>query len=296
MQTNSPTEIPKWMALITVALGYFAVQLAMTSVPPILPTLTRLFEADVSLVSWVMTAYFLTVTSSMLMTGRLGDVDGLPASLCLGNGGLHLGHHGLWTGPEHGAIDRPARRARNRWGNGVWQQLGHRHQRLSCLSTWTGGGGLSDGFLPGGYAGHGAGNVIGAVRHLAMVVLCGAAHRGGGGSASLCLRASHRPSLAGAASHGKRFDVLGGVLAFAALTTLLLGVSHLHNGEPSFSSGGVYHLTLLTLSVYCLIALLIAERRAANPLLPLQRFRDHVFSSAIASNGILHMTMWGIFF
>ena len=78
MQTNSPTEIPKWMALITVALGYFAVQLAMTSVPPILPTLTHLFEADVSLVSWVMTAYFLTVTSSMLMTGRLGDVMGYP--------------------------------------------------------------------------------------------------------------------------------------------------------------------------------------------------------------------------
>ena len=78
MQTNSPTEIPKWMALITVALGYFAVQLAMTSVPPILPTLTRLFEADVSLVSWVMTAYFLTVTSSMLMTGRLGDLMGYP--------------------------------------------------------------------------------------------------------------------------------------------------------------------------------------------------------------------------
>ena len=44
MQTNSPTEIPKWMALITVALGYFTVQLAMTSVPPILPTLTRLLK------------------------------------------------------------------------------------------------------------------------------------------------------------------------------------------------------------------------------------------------------------
>ena len=55
-------------------------------------------------------------------------------------------------------------------------------------------------------------------------------------------------------------------------------------------------MTLLALSVYCLIALLIAERRAANPLLLLQHFRNHVFSSAIASNGILHMTMLGIFF
>ena len=52
----------------------------------------------------------------------------------------------------------------------------------------------------------------------------------------------------------------------------------------------------MALSVYCLIALLIAERRAANPLLPLHHFRDHVFSGAIASNWILHMTMLGIFF
>src|SRR5919106_6698845 len=76
MQTSRHTSPHKWMALVTVALGYFAVQLAMTSVPPILPTLAHLFEADVSLVSWSMTAYFLTVTSSMLMAGRLGDSIG----------------------------------------------------------------------------------------------------------------------------------------------------------------------------------------------------------------------------
>jgi predicted MFS family arabinose efflux permease len=50
MQTNGHTETPKWMALMTVALGYFAVQLAMTFVPPILPTLAHLFESDVALV------------------------------------------------------------------------------------------------------------------------------------------------------------------------------------------------------------------------------------------------------
>jgi MFS family permease len=78
MQISMPPETPKWMALLTVALGYFAVQLAMTSVPPILPTLAHLFKSDVSLVSWAMTAYFLTVTSSMLMAGRLGDLVGYP--------------------------------------------------------------------------------------------------------------------------------------------------------------------------------------------------------------------------
>jgi hypothetical protein len=44
-----------------VALSYFAMQSTMTSVPPILPTLAHIFEADVSQVSWAMTASFLTV-------------------------------------------------------------------------------------------------------------------------------------------------------------------------------------------------------------------------------------------
>jgi MFS family permease len=76
MKKDRPAETPKWTALVTVALGYFAVQLAMTSMPPMLPTLAHLFDADMSQASWTMTAYFLTVTSCMLMSGRLGDSVG----------------------------------------------------------------------------------------------------------------------------------------------------------------------------------------------------------------------------
>ena len=50
MQTDRPTETPKWMALITVALGVFCGAAGDDLLPPILPTLTRLFKADVSLV------------------------------------------------------------------------------------------------------------------------------------------------------------------------------------------------------------------------------------------------------
>jgi hypothetical protein len=64
MQPDRRTEPPKWMARVTTALGYFAGQSAMTSVPPVLPTLAPLFEADVSRVSWTMTPYFLTAEIS----------------------------------------------------------------------------------------------------------------------------------------------------------------------------------------------------------------------------------------
>jgi hypothetical protein len=80
------------------------------------------------------------------------------------------------------------------------------------------------------------------------------------------------------------------------LSALSLGLSHLHSGEKSFAAGGLYHLTLLTFSLYCFITFLLTERRVANPLIPLQHFRNHVFSSAVLSNGVLHMTMLGIFF
>ena len=63
----------KWVTLVTVALGYFDVQLAMTSIPPMLPTVAQVFEADVMWASWAMTAYFLTITGCLLLAGRLGD-------------------------------------------------------------------------------------------------------------------------------------------------------------------------------------------------------------------------------
>ena len=296
MQTNSPTEIPKWMALITVALGYFAVQLAMTSVPPILPTLTRLFEADVSLVSWVMTAYFLTVTSSMLMTGRLGDLMGYPQVFAWGMAVYTLATMACGLAQSMGQLIV----LRGVQGIGGAMVFGNSLAIVTSAFPASQRGRAVGALVTVSSLGAMLGTVLGTLSvqyatwrwSFYLVLPIG----GVGAVLAFALGRAYRPSLAGAASHGKRFDVLGGVLAFAALTTLLLGVSHLHSGEPSFSAGGVYHLTLLTLSVYCLIALLIAERRAANPLLPLQHFRDHVFSSAIASNGILHMTMLGIFF
>jgi EmrB/QacA subfamily drug resistance transporter len=284
------------MALITVALGYFTVQLAMTSVPPILPTLTRLFEADVSQVSWVMTAYFLTVTSSMLMTGRLGDLMGYPQVFAWGMAVYTLATMACGLAQSLGQLIV----LRGVQGIGGAMVFGNSLAIVTSAFPASQRGRAVGALVTVSSLGAMLGTALGTLSvqyatwrwSFYLVLPIG----GAGAVLAFALGRAYRPSLAGAASHGKRFDVIGGVLAFAALTTLLLGVSHLHSGEPSFSQGGVYHLTLLTLSLYCLIALLIAERRAANPLLPLQHFRDHVFSSAIASNGILHMTMLGIFF
>ena len=67
-------------------------------------------------------------------------------------------------------------------------------------------------------------------------------------------------------------------LALCHPLRLALGLSHLHGGEKSFSGGWLYHLTLFGVSVYCLIAFLIVERRVTNPLVPLRISAIALFS------------------
>ena len=296
MQTSRHTAPHKWMALVTVALGYFAVQLAMTSVPPILPTLAHLFEADVSLVSWSMTAYFLTVTSSMLMAGRLGDSIGYAQVFAWG-----MVVYTLAT-----------------LGCGLAQGIG----QLIVMRGMQGIGGAmvfgnSLAMVTNAFPAHQRGRAVGALvtisslgamlgTGLGALMVQYATWRwtfylilpigGVGAYLAFAVAGLNRFGLAGITAAGKRFDFTGGALLFAALSTLLLGLSHLHGGEPSFTSGRLYHLTLLALSGYCLITFLVVEGRAANPLLPLSHFRNVVFTGAIVSNWILHMTMLGIFF
>jgi MFS transporter, DHA2 family, methylenomycin A resistance protein len=296
MQTDSPAERAKWAALFTVALGYFGVQLAMTSVPPMLPTLAHLFEADITHASWAMTAYFLTMTSCMLMAGRLGDVVGYVRVFAWG-----MMVYSLTT-----------------LACGLTQSMGQ-------LVFWRGLQGISGALVFGNslaivtnaFPGHQRGRAVGA---LAMVSSLGAMlgtllgtltvqHAtwrwafylvfpiGLAGAYMAFSLARLIPSTrASAMAQGRRFDVAGGALLLVTLSALSLSLSHLHGGEPSFAAGWLYHLTLLSLSLYCLIAFVVVERRVANPLVPLGHFRNRVFSGAVTGNLILHMTMLGVFF
>jgi EmrB/QacA subfamily drug resistance transporter len=296
MKKDRPAETPKWTALVTVALGYFAVQLAMTSMPPMLPTLAHLFDADISQASWTMTAYFLTVTSCMLMSGRLGD---------------SVGYASVFA-----------------WGMVVYTLatlacgLGQSMTQLIVLRGIQGIGGalvfgnslaIVTGVFPASQRGRAIGVLVmvsslGAMLGTLMGTLAVqyATWRWsfylvlpfGLVAAVMAFALARLPAFrpTGEAAPGQRFDVVGGALIVATLATLSLGLSHLHGGEKSFSGGWLYHLTLLTASVYCLLAFISAERRALNPLVPLHHFRNPLFSGAVFGNWILHMTMLGIFF
>ena len=296
MPTVEQAESSKSVTLVTVALGYFGVQLAMTSTPPMLPTLAQVFDADVTWTSWAMTAYFLTITGCMLMAGRLGDL---------------LGYMQVFT-----------------WGLVVYSVMTLAcglAQSMAQLIVWRGlqgvGGALAFGnslaIVTNAFPASQRGRAVGA---LAMVSALGAMLGTVLGSAAVqwgvwrwgfflvvpvamaaaCMAFAliqRNPSLrVESASPDRHFDIGGGILLLVALSALSLALSHLHRGAPSFTAGWLYHLPLFSLALYCLIAFVLVERRTENPLVPLERFRHGVFTGAVLSNFILHMTMLGVYF
>ena len=66
----------KWLILWAVMLGTFMGPLDASIVNTVLPDITRFFEADISIAQWVPTIYLLTISSLILLYGRLGDMVG----------------------------------------------------------------------------------------------------------------------------------------------------------------------------------------------------------------------------
>lgn len=66
----------KWLVLSAVMLGTFMAPLDASIVNTVLPTITDLFQADISIAQWVPTVYLLTICCLILVWGRLGDVIG----------------------------------------------------------------------------------------------------------------------------------------------------------------------------------------------------------------------------
>jgi EmrB/QacA subfamily drug resistance transporter len=296
MQTEMPAESHKWTALITVALGYFAVQLAMTSVPPMLPTVAQLFEADISLSSWAMTAYFLTVTSCMLMAGRLGDTVGYARVFAWGMVAYTLATLACGLAQSIGQLIV----LRGLQGFGGALVFGNSLAIVTNAFPASQRGRAVGALVMVSSLGAMLGTVLGTLavqyatwRWTFYLVLPVAIV---GVYLAFALGRLHQFTPAGAGSQGRRFDFMGGALLFATLAALSLGLSHLHGGEPSFRGGWVYHVTLLAFSVYGLMAFVVTERRVVNPLVPLQHFRNLVFTGGVVGNLILHMTMLGIFF
>lgn len=66
----------KWQILCAVMTGGFMVSVDGSIVNLILPTLVRDLSTDFTMVQWVIVSYLLTITTLIIIMGRLGDMVG----------------------------------------------------------------------------------------------------------------------------------------------------------------------------------------------------------------------------
>jgi MFS family permease len=66
----------KGWALAALGTGAFATMWLLTMMSPMLPTLVQAFHTDVNSIQWAVLAYSLTMASTMVSFGRLGDLAG----------------------------------------------------------------------------------------------------------------------------------------------------------------------------------------------------------------------------
>src|SRR5438309_5443982 len=85
-------------------------------------------------------------------------------------------------------------------------------------------------------------------------------------------------------------DYLGAALLAGSLTSIVLFTSL---GGTTFAWGAPESIALIVLGVALLAAFLLAERRAAEPILPLELFRNRIFSVCSAIGFIIGLALFG---
>lgn len=276
-------------SLLTVAIGNFLAQMAMMPVTSILPTIAGEFKVALDVVSWVMTAYLIALTGWMLVAGRLGDLFGHRRVYLLGLAGYLV--TGALCGLAQNVLALILFRAVQ--GVGAAMMLGN-----------------SLAILVHAFPARQHGRVIG----VAMMAASLGSIFGVFLAATAITQLSWRwlffallplglvGLLAAVSSPGtptphrqRRVDWQGALLLVLALTAASLSLTHLHGGEESFEAGWPYHtfMQLLSISLFTLFA--IAERRAIEPMVLVEYFRNWRFSLPLLAHGIQHMVMMGVF-
>lgn len=263
----------QWLVQVACGLGVLTVSIDTGAVNISVYTLAQHFQVDAATAAWLPLIAFLTVTSTLLLFGRLSDLLGskliytggfvvyalgLLAAGLAPNFALLLAFRGLQ------ALGISMISANNA---AILTQNIPPHQRgmaLGINSTCVGAG-----FLIGPII---AGNIITlagwryvffAIIPLSLI--------------ALLLALSILPR--GALTKGGRFDFLGALLFAVAVVSLLLAI----NFARSSSLGSPLALGLFVAAGLAIAAFITVERRVSEPILDLGLFRVRLFSLSIAS-------------
>jgi len=266
----------KWVVLSTVGIGIFLTLMDTYIVNVALPTLSRVFDSDFPTVQWVVLGYMLTLTSLMLVFGRLGDMIGKKHLYLAGLLIFILGS--LFCALAQGIDWLIAARIVQAIGGAVLFALGMAiiteafpsHEKGKAM-------GAAGAIIALGVV---AGPVIGGILLAALswqwIFIINIPIGITGIVAGFRFIPHHKPG------GRQKFDYPGAMMLFASLLSLLLALTRgQRNGftDPSI-------LGLFTLSVFLFSAFIAWELRSTRPLVDLRMFENKLFSISLV-NGFL---------
>ncbi|HEX2172096.1 MAG TPA: MFS transporter [Dehalococcoidia bacterium] len=277
--------------LTTAVVGNFVLMMAISPVSAILPTIAADLRADVTLVGWIMTLFFLALTSSVLIVGRFGDIYGHAKVFTVGT--LCFTVSSILAGLSQNIFHLIAARAFQGVAAAMIMACGfalignnfppnQRGRAVGLITTATGASTLFGTFLSTTLVGN---NLSWRWMFFAMVPL---------GLLGLFVANKLRGVIT--ERYPSRIDIAGAIFIFLTLATLSLSFNHLHEGGESFQEGWYYHLPMHALTLLFLGALIFVELRSPAPLIDFRIFKNGTFSSALVANGICHSTMMGTSF
>lgn len=277
----------RW-ALAAVILGSGAAFLESSVVTVALPAIGRDLDLDLGGLQWVMNAYLLALSALIITGGSLGDIFGRRVVFVAGLVGFAATSLLCAVAPSGevligarvlqgvaAALLVPASLA-------IVEASFAEEDRGAAIGAWAGWSGVSS--LVGPFVG---GWLVDAAswRWVFAIVVAAAL-------AAAWLGARHLPESRAPRTAAARPDWTGSALVsfgLAALTYALVEAGGGGLGDPAVAAVGAVGCMLL-------IAFLLFERRARDPMLPLEIFRSQQFSGANAATVANYLAIGAAFF
>ena len=273
--------LAKW-ALVSLSLIMLLSSVGTSIANVALPTLAQVFSASFQDVQWVVLAYLLAVTTLIVGVGRLGDIIGRRKLLLVGIFGFTIASGLSGIAPTLWLLI--AARAIQGLGAAIMLALTMAFVGETVTKKKTGRamGLLGTMSAIGTALGPSLGGFLIASIGWRAIFLVSVPL----GIVSLILAFRYLP-----ADHHKqgreltRFDYLGTLLLGITIGAYALAMT---TGHGHF---GTLNIALLAAAVFSAVLFVIAEKRAAQPLIKLATFRNAVLTSSLASNVLVSTVM-----
>ena len=281
-----PRDRRRWWVLGVMSLSVLMVFLDNTVVNTALPAISRELEASTATLQWVVDSYSLVLAGLLLLGGTIGDRFGRRRWMFAGMTVFGLAAVGAALSPNAevliafralqgvgAALVMPATLS-------ILTDVFPREERTMAIGVWTGVGALGIGLGPafGGYLVDHLGWAAVFWMHIPFVL------------AALIGLVAIVPESRDQRARG--LDVPGGVLATVGLIALVYGI--IRGSEAGWTSSEI--LSAFAVAAGAIVAFVVTELRAAEPMLPLRFFRQRDFTASVLIIGLMMFAMFVSFF